>query len=254
VSVPPTRPTAASPASALPTSALLAGWLAATLRGSVGPDDFAVAVRGGDPQHLVVDWPDRGTLPLEELPATVQRAGGSSVGTALPVAGDPVGLRGPATFNSLALEAGEAVLLGGTGVGLVPVVDARTVLWRAAPAEPAPFLDAAEEGRLLRQTLVSTTAELVRLDVATWQPEIPDLLLNVRHRPDLPLPPGLSPRAVEDLERAVMCLDIVALALRDEGGAASSYEIGERRRCLTDLDRAARRVVVAVCSDSLTPS
>ena len=113
------------------------------------------------------------------------------------------------------------------------------------------MLDRAEEGRQLRQALVATTAELTRLDVASWQPEIPDLLMNVRHRDDLPLPPGTGPRAAEDLERAVLCLEIVDLALRDEGGAASSYEIAERRRCLTDLDRAARRVAVAVCSDSL---
>jgi hypothetical protein len=228
--------------------------LNAALRGSVGPDDFADAVRGGDPQHLVVDWPPGTTIPLEQLPAMVMRANGTGVGVALPIAGDLLGLRGPAAFNTLAVDTGEAVLLHGTALGLVPAVDARTVLWQTAPAEQGPPLDGAEEGRQLRQVLVSTTTELTRLDVASWQPEIPDLLMNVRHRPDLPLPPGTGPRAAEDLERAVLCLEIVALALRDEGGAASAYEIDERRRCLTDLDRAARRVAVAVCSDSLTAS
>lgn len=193
-------------------------------------------------------------MPLEQLPAMVMRAKGTGVGVALPIAGDLLGLRGPAVFNALAVDTGEAVLLHGTGLGLVPAVDARTVLWQAAPAEHGPPLDRAEEGRRLRQVLVTTTTELTRLDVASWQPEIPDLLMNVRHRPDLPLPPGTGPRAVEDLERAVLCLEIVALALRDDGGAASAYEIDERRRCLTDLDRAARRVAVAVCSDSLTAS
>jgi hypothetical protein len=238
----------------LPRSARLALWLNATLRGSVGPDDFAEAVRGDDPQHLVVDWPPGATMPLDQLPASVLRANGTGARVALPVAGDLLGLRGPAAFNTLAVDIGEAVHLDGTGIGLVPSVDARTVLWQAGPAEPAPALDGAEEGRQLRRALVTTTAELSRLDVASWQPEIPDLLMNVRHRPDLSLPPGTGPRAAEDLERAVLCLEIVALALRDEGGAASSYEIGERRRCLTDLDRAARRVAVAVCSDSLTAS
>lgn len=240
----------------LPRSAVLAVWLNACLRGSVGPDDFADAVRDDDPQHLVVDWPVAGqAVPLEELPAAVLRASPTATAAlALPVAGDLLGLRGPAAFNTTAVDAGEAVVLGGTGVGLVPTVDARTVLWEAAPAERAPLLDRLEEGRFLRQALVTTTAELMRLDVASWQPEIPDLLLNVRHRPPLALPADLGPRAVEDLERAVLCLDVVDLALRDEGGAASSYEIGERRRCLTDLDRAARRVAVAVCSDSLPAS
>lgn len=238
----------------LPRSALLATWLNATLRGVVGPDDFALAVRAGDPQHLVVDWPGRGPITLVELPATAFRSGATSAAAALPVAGDPVGLRGPAAFNTRALEAGEAVVIVGAGLGLVPVLDARTVVWQVTPADAALPLDRAEEGRQLRQALVTTTAELARLDVASWQPEIPDLLMNVRHRPVLPLPPGVDPRAVEDLERADLCREIVELALRDDGGATSAHEIGERRRCLTDLDRAARRVTVAVCSDSLTAS
>jgi hypothetical protein len=238
----------------LPRSALFAVWLNATLGGAVGPDDFAEHVRADDPHHLVVDWSPGSTMPLVELPGAVSRAGGTGASLALPIAGDLLGLRGPAAFNTLAADAGEAVVLVGSGFGLVPTVDARTVLWQMRPADAPLTLDRAEEGRMLRQALVATTAELTRLDVASWQPEIPDLLLNARHRPDLVLPPGLGPRAADDLERAVLCLEIVDLALRDEGGAASSYEIAERRRCLTDLDRAARRVLVAVCSDNLTAS
>jgi hypothetical protein len=236
----------------LPRSALLAVWLNAVLRGSVGPDDFAAAVRGDDPQHLVVDWPPGGSITLDQLPAAVQRSSGTGACLALPIAGDLLGLRGPSAFNTLALDAGEAVVLNGTGLGLVPGIDARTVVWQVGPAESAAPLDRAEEGRQLRQALVTTTAELARLDVASWQPEIPDLLMNVRHRAHLPLPPGIDPRAVEDLDRAAQRLDVVELALRDDGGATSAYEMAERRRCLTELDRAARRVAVAVCSDSLT--
>lgn len=237
----------------LPRSAVFALWLNACLRGDVGPDDFAEAVRDDDPQHLVLGWHGDGeSMPLEALPAAAFRADGTTAALALPVAGDLLGLRGPAAFNGLALDAGEAVVVRGTGRGLVPVVDARTVLWQAEPAAATPPLDAAEEGRQLRQALVRTTAELARLDVASWQPDIPDLLLNVRHRPPVALPAGVPPRAGEDLDRATLCLEIVDLALRDEGGAASAYEMEERRRCLTDLDRAARRVMVAVCSDSLT--
>jgi hypothetical protein len=238
----------------LPRSALLTVWLNACLRGAVGPDDFAAAARHEDPQHLVVGWSGGESMPLEVLPASVLRASGTVASVALPVAGDLLGLRGPAAFNGDALDTGEAVVLAGTGRGLVPVVDARTVLWQVGAAEPAVPLDPSEEARLLRHALVATTADLTRLDVASWQPEIHDLLMNVRHRPDLPLPPGTGPRAVEDLERAVLCLDIVRLALVEEGGAASAYEMVERRRCLTDLERAARRVIVAVCSDSLTGS
>jgi hypothetical protein len=239
---------------ALPRSALLAVWLNACLRGSVGPDDFADAVRADDPQHLVVGWPDGAALGLVGLPGAILRASGTGATAALPVSGDLVGLGGPVAFNTSALDSGEAVLLTGAGLGLVPELDARTVLWHSAPASSAAILDPGEEGRQLRTTLARTTAELARLDVASWRPEIADLLLDVRHRPELTLPADLAPRAAEDLERAVLCLEVVELAASGDGGAASSYEISERRRCLADLDRAARRVVVAVCSDTLTAS
>ncbi|MCX6396107.1 MAG: hypothetical protein NTV23_06440 [Propionibacteriales bacterium] len=237
----------------LPRSALLTLWLNAVLDGRVGPDDFAAAVRDQDPQHLVLDWPESsGPLQLEQLPAQVRRIDGVRAALALPVPGDPLGLAGPADFNAAAVELGEAVVLvGPRPLGLLPGLDARTVIWETraaqAPVEPDPY----EASRQLRQVLLHATAELVRLDVASWQPEIPDLLLNLEHRPALPLPAQTPPRAVEALERADLCLEIVDLARAEDGGAVTSFEIAARSRCLDDLDVAARRAVVAFCSASL---
>ena len=115
-------------------------------------------------------------------------------------------------------------------VGLVPLEDARTVVWSAYPADPVPWVDERETAIELRTTLVEVTRRLVDLDVASWQPEIPDLLMNLRHRPPLPLPPGIDARRVETLDRAVLCLEIVALARAGDGGAVSSYEMEQRRR------------------------
>ena len=84
--------------------------------------------------------------------------------------------------------------------------------------------------------------------MAAWQPEIPDLLLDLRHRAPLPLPPGYDARRVETTERAVLCLDIVELARVGDGGAVSAYEMDRRRVALDDLDRAARRALVGACS------
>ncbi len=238
-------------------SASLSLWLRACLRGDVAPDDFASAVRDTDPQHLVVGWPERpDPLPLLELPGLVRRTGPRAIALALPVPGDLLGLAGPAPLNADAVEAGEAfVIVGSTRtVGLVPEVDARTVLWRASPAVAPAVLDPGEAARHLRQALLEATAELVRLEVASWQPDIPDLLLNLSQRPDLPLPPGLDPRAVETVERAVLCLEVVELARGDDGGAVTAYDAAARSRCLTDLDVAARRALVAFCSDSLGAS
>ncbi len=226
----------------LPVSAVLATWLDAVRAGLAGPDDLADAVRGGDPRHLVTGLPESDVLELHQLPAALT----GPVSLALPAPGDPVGLGGPAAFNLAALEAGEAVVAG--GVGLVPEEDARTIVWRAHPAGPVPWVDERETASELRLALADVTRRLVDLDVAAWQPEIPDLLLNLRHRTPLPFPPGYDARRIETSERAVLCLDILELARAGDGGAVSSYEMDRRRQALADLDRAARRALVGACS------
>lgn len=226
----------------LPASAVLAAWLDAVHAGRAGPDDLAATVRGEDPRHLVVGLPGREPLELHELPAALD----GPVTLALPAPGDPVGLGGPPEFNHAALEAGEAVVAA--GVGLVPEEDARTVVWRAYAAGPVPWVDERETAIVLRTTLAEVTRRLVDLEVASWQPEIPDLLMNLRDRRPLALPPGLDPRRVDTAERAVLCLDIVALARDGDGGSVTSTEITRRRAALDELDRAARRALVGACS------
>ncbi len=221
-------------------SALLAIWLGAVRAGAASPDELAKVVRGDDPRHLVVGLDD--VLELHELPDRLT----GQVSLALPVPGDPVGLGGPTSFNLAAMERGEAVVVG--PVGLVPVEDARTVVWTAYPANPVPWVDERETAIELRTALATVTRRLVDLDVASWQPEIPDLLMNLRHRPPLPLPAGHDPRRIETLDRALLCLEVVALARAGDGGAVSAYEIDQRRGALGDLDRAARRALVGASS------
>lgn len=239
--------------SALPLSATLALWLDAVRAGHTGPDELADAVRGEDPRHLVVgargengeagasgDVAD--VLELVALPVTLT----GPLSLALPAPGDPVGLGGPASTNRAALEAGEAVLCG--PVALVPEDDARTVVWRALPAGRAPYVDERETARDLRLALAEVTTRLVALDVASWGPEVPDLLMNLRHRAPLPLPPGVDDRRRETLERAVLCLEIVHLASGDDGGSVTALEADARRAALADLDRAARHALVGACT------
>jgi hypothetical protein len=225
----------------LPVSAVLTTWLEAVRLGHAGPDDLEAAVRGDDPRHLVVGL-DETALELHQLPGRLQ--GHASL--ALPAPGDPLGLGGPATFTAAAVDAGEAVVVG--PVGLVPEDDARTVVWRVHEASPAPWVDERETAIELRTALAQVTRRLVDLEVASWQPEIPDLLMNLRHRRALPLPPGYDARRVETVERAALCLEIVALARLGEGGAVTSYEVQQRRDALAELDRAARRGLVGACS------
>jgi hypothetical protein len=228
--------------SSLPVSAVLATWLDACRRGDAGPDDLAAVVRGDDPRHLVSGLGEGGVVELDELPARLD----GPISLALPAPGDPVGLGGPPALNLAAMDAGQAVVVG--GVGLVPVEDARTIVWTAQPAARVPWVDERETAIELRTALSEVTMRLVDLDVASWQPEIPDLLMNLRKRPRLPLPPGYDARRVETVERAVLCLDIVDLATSGDGGAVSSYEMDQRRAALGDLHRAARRALVGACS------
>ncbi len=177
--------------SSLPLSAVLATWLDAARAGLVRPQDLADAVRGDDPRHLVAGLSDHDVLELDELPEVVT----GRVSLALPAPGDLVGLGGPASFNVAATDAGEAVVAG--DFGLVPEVDARTVVWRAYPADRVPWVDERETAAELKGALADVTRRLVDLDVASWQPDIPDLLINLRHRTPLPLPPGYDARRVE---------------------------------------------------------
>ena len=53
--------------------------------------------------------------------------------------------------------------------------------------------------------------------------------------------------------RGLRALWIVELALADEGGAVSSYEIEQRTAALRPLAAAGRRAVVAACSPEVWP-
>jgi hypothetical protein len=48
-------------------------------------------------------------------------------------------------------------------------------------------------------------------------------------------------------------MEIVELALEDDGGAVSSYEVESRRGALVPLERAGRRALVAACSPEVWP-
>ena len=76
------------------------------------------------------------------------------------------------------------------------------------------------------------------LEVARWRPEVADRLMNLRHRPRLAAPPGVPPRCVELAARGLQALEIVELALVDDGGALTALE-AESRRPLLPLGRAA---------------
>ena len=185
------------------------------------------AVLGTDVAHHMVD-PD-GVLGLDPLQAStldaalerlrdVERHGWF---LCLPVPGSLAPLRGPAAFNSAALEHGEAVVARSAGLGLVPMRIGSAVQWRVFAAElpltPASPYDAE---RALNEVILSAAAALSRLDVATGE------------RPDPPtgplLAPGYSTRQRATAERAARLLVLCDAALGHDGASISAFEADRR--------------------------
>jgi hypothetical protein len=185
------------------------------------------AVLGSDVAHHVVD-PD-GVLGLDPLQASILDAAlerlrdierhGWFLG--LPVPGSLAPLRGPAAFNSAALEHGEAVVASSAGVGLVPMRLSQAVQWRVFAAErplaPASPYDAE---RALNEVIITAAAALGRLDVAAGR------------RPDVAvgplLAPGYSSRQRATAERAARLLAMCDAALGHDGASISAFEADRR--------------------------
>jgi hypothetical protein len=233
-------------------SARLAWWGTAWLRGLAVTDLVLDAVLGDDATHVVGGLTGTDTaVPLARALAEIRIVGATSVGLALPAAGDPVGLGGPAALNAAALDAGEAAVSG--PIALVPVRVGAAVEWTAYDAAPRQLTDVGEADRTLRLALQQAATGLADLDVAHWRPEAADVLMNLRHPPRLRPPPGTPDRCVELAGRALQALVVVDLALEDDRGALSLAQAQLRRTALQPLAAAARRGLVAACSPEVWP-
>lgn len=221
----------------------MAWWLTAWLRGFEQTDTLLDVLADGG--HV-----GRGGS-FVELLGDLRRSQAPYAGLALPVEGDLLGLGGPVAFNAAALEAGQAVVAG--GLGLVPEEVGETVRWHVLPAARRQLPDVGEADRALRATLATTADDLAALDVARWRPEAADALMDLHHRPTLDAPLGTPPECVALAARGMQAWVITDLALEDDGGALTAYDVGQRRGLLQPLERAARRAVVAACSPEVWP-
>lgn len=225
-------------------------WFNAWTAGAVSLDEARDGIVADDAAHDVVGLPDRDEpVPLILALGMLRAERATSAGLALPVAGDPVGLAGPVQFNSEALEVGEAVVLDGVDLGLVPARAGAGVVWRCMSAtsrRQVPSL--AEADTDLRATLPRVADALADLEVARWRPEVADELMALRSGDPLLLPPGADARVARVVDLADRCRHVVGLALQDDGGSRTAGEASSRREPLVKLDAAARRALVAACS------
>ncbi|MFI9330049.1 hypothetical protein ACIGZJ_21180 [Kitasatospora sp. NPDC052868] len=243
-----------------PRSGRLTAWGNALLSGLAAPDDAAAAVLGADETHRVTGLP--GDAPGEQHGLTwalgrLRVLGVQGLRLALPSAGHPLGLTGPAAFNAQALGTGEAVLAVGAPLGLVPRIEvfgpvgdrSATVLWQCSEVNDAPPADVPslhEAERELADGLREATAVLARLDVAGAGPEALRALEAFRRRGHVELlAPGYPPRAVRVLESARQVAALLSIASAGHGAAVSASEMAARQAALAPLWRTARRAQVA---------
>ncbi|KHL11198.1 hypothetical protein CLV56_3044 [Mumia flava] len=239
-------------------SARHACWFNAWMAGAAPLETAIDAVVGSDAAHHVVTdgaasrlgLGNDGSVTLLLAWGALRRAGATGATPALPTPGDPYGLAGPPEFTAAATDAGEAVVLHGCGLGLVPEEVGGGVFWRAYDAhEPHLTESVGDASRALRTALAETTRALLDLDLARWQPEVRAVLSEVRDAHDPLLAPGYAPRAEQLAATASRCLAITRLAATTDSAAVSAWEVDTRSGHLHGLARAARHGLVAACDD-----
>jgi hypothetical protein len=249
-------------------SAALVAWGNAWLTGHVGLDEAAdIVERQGGP-HVVHGVPgEGGEVPLRRGLGALRLAGMSALRLALPAPGDPLGLTGPAAFNTTAIDVGEAVLaaVGSQSLGLIPTEDrrgssylgTRWTVHETRPGPPdAPLLPEADQQLTL--AMREATESLLSVDgTLEWRPEIAEALSALResrgHEQVGGLAPGYPARAHRVAALAGRLAVVVDLAWATEGACLSAAQVQRRAEALRTLDRAVRRARVAACNSVLDP-
>ncbi|MFD8387512.1 hypothetical protein ACFV2X_55140 [Streptomyces sp. NPDC059679] len=249
-----------------PRSGRLAAWGNALLAGLASPDEAAHRIAADDASHRVADMPgETAPVGLTLALGRLRALGAKGLRVALPIAGHPLGLSGPPEFNARALDAGEAVIVTGVALGLVPEVfqagpegDVHSeVVWRSLPVREAPPADVPSLGeaeRELAEALREATEVLSRLNVAGAGPAAQAALEAYRARAGRGrevLAPGYPPRALRVLELAQRVGALIEIAhgagagAGEHGAAVSASEIAARAEALRPVERTARRAQVA---------
>lgn len=225
----------------------LVAWGNAWLSGHVGLDEAADHVEAtGGPAVA-------GDVPLRKYLANLRADGLCEFRLALPAPGDPLGLSGPASFNSAAVDVGQAAIavLGDRNLGLIPLPDRRGssyvgVLLEVHDSGPVrhdlPSLSEAE--RELSDAVRAATEALSSVDGPAQ--DRPDRLGRGGE-----LAPGYPGRAHRVSALATRLAAVLCLA--DERGLTSG-QVAVGGAALRELDRAVRRALVAAHHAIFEPS
>jgi hypothetical protein len=185
-----------------------------------------------------------GEVPLRKYLANLRAGGLRELRLALPAPGDPLGLSGPASFNSAAVDAGQAAIavLDGHNLGLVPAPD------RRGSSYVGVRLEVHESGSVRHDLPSLAEAERELSDAIRAATEtLSSVAGPAQGRPDLApqggdLAPGYPARAHRVSTLAARLATVLRLA--DDRGLTSG-QITARAAALRELDRAVRRALVA---------
>ncbi len=216
-------------------------------RGQQSIEQAERAITGDDVTHHVLDPDD--VIGLDPLEAStldtalvaLKPLANDGWYLALPVPGQLTPLRGPAPFNTAAVDRGAAVVAAGGRIGLVPYRVGGAVQWRTYAAE-RPFAPETpyEAERRLSETVLAAAAALTRLDVAGGRRPGEGALMR--------LAPGYGSRRIAAVDRAARLWSACSAALADEGASITAFEVQARRRELTRVADAARSALVSAIS------
>lgn len=218
----------------VPTSVILALWAPV-------PSSHGVAlVEGPDGTHRVLD--DDGVTSLAHWMDSQRPF--IRVTALLPSPADPwPGL-------GAALETGQALLAETRGRRclLTPMASGTSATWRVVDLTTSvPPFSASQARRDVHGATEAAIDALGALDLARQRPDLADTLTDLVTAvldPAL-VPPRLSPRRRELLERSLRLEGIVSLALADDGAAATAWQARSRAEALRPLQQVARHGVAS---------
>lgn len=235
-------------------SATFAVWTSAWLHGHAASDDVLDALAAwGRPHRVVADGvadialPQPGEEPaaIAELLSCLRAQHAEAARLVLPVSGDTRGLGGAGPVVTTALRAGEAAVLTGADIAVVPAAVDGGVDWTVHPVadggEP-PNVGIADADNALAEAIRISADTMSALDVAADASGVRErIAARMRAQPRLSWPDGTPGRALRVLQKADEIAAILAVAETDEpGGALSASAARQRAHALRPLANAVR--------------
>ena len=245
----------------LAASAANAAWITAAIRGDVGVEqalDVLQGMRvtprvsqpeGHETEGLAIAihrWRQRGITGWRYVPAAPA---------------DAAGVPGPPTLRSTAIERGAALVsVDGHPCALLPSLETSDT----HPTAPVLLLaehdvdghglvsfdSVGEADRALLEALRDAVDALESLDVAQWREEAAEL--GRGSRGTAVLPPGASERACRLAARSLRVLEMLDLAMTDDGGSRTAHEMSARASAFAQVAAVARSAHAAAWNVALS--